>query len=315
MGHIVFAALLGGIAATGVPAAPGVPAATGVPATTLPVSAQEADDIRAEYFRRVGVADVDTSTAEDRYLAAEAARFMRRFDEAQHYVDVAQMAALTESDHNEILRERLWLELATGGGVAGLQSLFDDELGRRAMPPTVLAGWVNSFPELLLGGRFDAVIDGLALDAEDARNQCACYAPKAWMHRAAGRMEASRVYWDSLVVSWQRVPDFATSFNEADWLAQRARNNARAGRVDEAIEQLQQAMEVDLSAFQSVFLRRRRAQAYAELGAMALLVEDLEYLLSVPSMVTVHTLASRLTWSDVRDHPAFQALLMRHRER
>ena len=262
----------------------------------------------------LGVTAAAGVTAEDRYLAAEAARFMRRFDEAQHYVDVAQMAARTESDHNEILRERLWLELATGGGVAGLQSLFDDELGRRAIPPTVLAGWVNSFPELLVGGRFDAVIEGLASDAEDPRKQCACYAPKAWMHRAAGRTETSRTYWDSLVVSWQRVPDFATSFNEADWLAQRARNNARAGRVDEAVEQLQHAMEVDLDAFQSVFLRRRRAQTYAELGAMPLLIEDLEYLLSVPSMVTAHTLATRLTWSGVRDHPDFQALLARYRE-
>jgi len=295
--HIVFAALLG------------------VTAATLPLSAQQGDDIRAEYLRRVGVADADTSTAEDRYLAAEAARYMRRFDEARHYVGVAQMAARTESDHNEILRERLWLELATGGGVAGLQRLFDDELRRRAIPPTVIAGWVNSFPELLVGGRFDAVIDSLAPDAEDPRHQCACYAPKAWMHRAAGRMATSRAYWDSLVVSWQRIPDFATPFNEADWLAQRARNNARAGRVDEAREQLQHAMEVDLDAFQSVFIRRRRAQAYAELGEIELLLVDLEYLLSVPSSVTVHTLASRLTWSGVRDDPAFQALLRRHQER
>ncbi len=297
MRHIVFAALLG------------------VTAAPLPLSAQQGDDIRAEYHRRVGVADADTSTAEDRYLAAEAARYMRRFDEARHYVGVAQMAARTESDHNEILRERLWLELATGGGVAGLQRLFDDELRRRAIPPTVSAGWVNSFPEVLVGGRFDTVIDSLAPDAEDPRNQCACYAPSAWMHRAAGRMATSRAYWDSLVVSWQRVPDFATPFNEADWLAQRARNNARAGRVDEAREQLQHAMEVDLDAFQSVFIRRRRAQAYAELGEIELLLVDLEYLLSVPSSVTVHTLASRLTWSGVRDDPAFQALLRRHQER
>ncbi len=287
----------------------------GVTAATLSLSAQQDDDIMAEYRRRVGVADADTSTAEDRYLAAEAARYMRKFDEARHYLRVAQMAARTESDQNGILGERLWMELATGGGVARLQRLFDDELRRRAIPPTVIAGWVNAFPELLVGGRLDSVIDGLAPDAEDPRNLCACYAPKAWMHRAAGRMATSRAYWDSLVVSWQRIPDFATPFNAADWLAQRARNNARAGRVDMAREQLQHAMEVDLDAFQSVFIRRRRAQAYAELGEIELLVADLEYLLSVPSPVTVHTLASRLTWSGVRDHPAFQALLTRHRER
>ena len=74
-------------------------------------------------------------------------------------------------------------------------------------------------------------------------------------------------------------------------------------------------MEVDVEAFQSVFIRRRRAQAYAELGEIELLIAGLEYLLSVPSPVTVHTRGSRLTWSGARDHPAFQELLRRHRKR
>ncbi len=107
----------------------------GVTAATLSLSAQQDDDIMAEYRRRVGVADADTSTAEDRYLAAEAARYMRKFDEARHYLTVAQMAARTEADQNGILGERMWMELATGGGVASLQRLFDDELRRRAIPP------------------------------------------------------------------------------------------------------------------------------------------------------------------------------------
>ena len=184
-----------------------------------PVSAQQTDEIRAEYRRRVGAADTDSSTAEDRYLAAEAARYMRKFDEARHYLRVAQMAARTESDHNGILTERLWMELATGGGVEGLQQVFRDERRRREILPTVLAGWVNAFPELLVGGEFDARLDSLSGDADDPFYLCKCYAPKAWMHRAAGRMATSRAYWDSLIVSWQRIPDFATPFNYADWLA------------------------------------------------------------------------------------------------
>jgi hypothetical protein len=72
-------------------------------------------------------------------------------------------------------------------------------------------------------------------------------------------------------------------------------------------------MMVDLSAFESVFIRRRRAQTYAELGYVRYAVADLEYLLSVPSPVTVHTLASRLTWSGIREHPRFRALLEENR--
>jgi hypothetical protein len=73
-------------------------------------------------------------------------------------------------------------------------------------------------------------------------------------------------------------------------------------------------MMVDLSAFQSIFIRRRRAQTYAELGYVGYAVTDLEYLLSVPSPVTIHTLATRLTWSGIRDHPRFRALLQAHRQ-
>jgi hypothetical protein len=60
-------------------------------------------------------------------------------------------------------------------------------------------------------------------------------------------------------------------------------------------------------------VRRRWAQAYAELGDVESAVEHLEYLLSVPTLMTVTTLETRLTWAPIREHPAFRALLDRHR--
>jgi len=275
---------------------------------------QDAKDIEREYHRRIRAADADSSTAEDRYLAAEAARYMRRFDEARFYVRIAEMAATTEGDCNGILIEKLSLELATGGGVEGVQQVFAEERRQRNFTPVVIAGWVNGFPELLVGGQFDELIDSLAEDAADEQYRCACYAPKAWMHRAAGRMDRSRAYWDSLTAAWQRVPNFRDPFNEADWRAQLARNYARAGHIDESRAELERAMMVDLSAFESTSIRRRRAQTYAELGQVRNTVADLKYLLSVPSPVTIHTLATRLTWSGVRDHPRFRALLEEHRQ-
>jgi tetratricopeptide (TPR) repeat protein len=275
---------------------------------------QDAHDIEREYHRRIRAADADSSSAEERYLAAEAARYMRHFDEARFYIRIAEMAATTEGDRNGIFIEKLSLELATGGGVVGLQQVFAEERRQRDFPPVVIAGWIDAFPELLVGGEFDELIARLAEDAADEQYRCACYAPKAWMHRAAGRMDRSRAYWDSLTVAWQRVPDFADPFNEADWRAQLARNYARAGFFEQSRAELERAMTVDVSAFGSVFIRRRRAQAYAELGYVRYAVADLEYLLSVPSPVTVHTLATRLTWSGIRNHPRFRALLKTQRQ-
>ena len=41
--------------------------------------------------------------------------------------------------------------------------------------------------------------------------------------------------------------------------------------------------------------------------------EQLEYLLSTPSLVTVHTLEARLAWAPIRNHPAFRALMEKYR--
>jgi len=60
-------------------------------------------------------------------------------------------------------------------------------------------------------------------------------------------------------------------------------------------------------------VRRRWAQAYAELGDVEGAVEQLEILLASPSLVTIYTLEDRWTWEPIRDHPAFHAMLERHR--
>ena len=134
------------------------------------------------------------------------------------------------------------------------------------------------------------------------------------MHRVAGRMGQSRVYWDSLVAVWEANPftnddpDF-----QADLQAQFARNYARAGRHADARRVLEEAMRMPVSDEALPGVRRRWAQAYAELGDVEGAVEHLDYLLSIPTLMNVNTLETRVTWKPIRDHPAFQALLDRHR--
>ncbi len=76
---------------------------------------------------------------------------------------------------------------------------------------------------------------------------------------------------------------------------------------------LERAMTMPVSDAWQARVQRRWAQAYAELGDVARAVEYLEPLLEIPSLVTVHTLETRLTWAPIRDRPEFQALLERHR--
>jgi tetratricopeptide (TPR) repeat protein len=124
----------------------------------------------------------------------------------------------------------------------------------------------------------------------------------------------ARIYWDSLVVSQEMNP--AQSDNPdalANFQGQLARNYARAGREDDARRTLEGAMRMEVSDEGLPSVRRRWAQAYAELGEVEKAVEQLDYLLSIPSLITVQSLENRLAWEPIRDHPAFRALLERYR--
>ncbi len=279
-----------------------------------PSNAQLVDQIRDEYGIRIRAASREDATSQDLVMAAQAARFMRKFDEARGYLDGALASATNQGDLNAILTESLWYSVATGGGVDAVKRIFRAAVEAKPenFPPTVTAGWIYAWPELLVGGDYDALIQRLSSDAADPRDRCDCYATKAWMHRVAGRPAESRAYWELLNESEREMPRLNSSFDKADWRGRRARNLARAGRTDEARAELELAMDVDLSAFESVSIRRRRAQTYAELGDVERAVADLDFLLSVPSLVTYYTVRDRLSWATIRDRPEFQALLARY---
>ncbi len=273
---------------------------------------QTARDFEDEYNLRVRRANGDSATAFDYLAAAEASRFMRRFDDARFYIERAEFFAQDRGEENALLGERLNYLLAAGAPLSEMKATFEAARAEQDLSIIVVAGWINGFPELLIGGDYDSLIESLSSDATDAEHRCACYAPKAWMHRVAGRMEQSRMYWDSLNYASAEMPDFSSAVDEAQWRAQRARNLARAGRNDEARAELAEAMAVNVTAFESGSILRRRAQTFVELGEVENAVADLEALLNFPSPVTAHTIRSRVTWEPIREHPAFQALLKKY---
>ena len=275
-------------------------------------SFQASAQLTEEVLRaRIQEAEAD-GHAESLVEAADAARFLRNFDEAE---DLLEQAANAISDAQfDALWGRILLELASGGGVNGAQRAFREARQTREVPPLEVAYWVNNFPILLVGGEYDEMIQEFSADHVDPNFRCDCYDRKAWMHRVAGRPEMAHVYWDSLVTAQRASPPTSDDPDvQAEFNGQLARNLARAGREDEARERLEVAMEMPVSDEALPSVRRRWAQTYAELGEVEEAVEHLEYLLSIPSLVTVHTLESRLAWEPIRDDPAFRDLLDRYR--
>ena len=101
-----------------------------------------------------------------------------------------------------LVRERVLLELARGGGAAGAAEVF------RAKEPQLTRADVRlmlgEFPELLRGGEFEDFVAALSPSADDPALRCRCYRIKAWNHEVAGRPDAARIYWDSLATGSER---------------------------------------------------------------------------------------------------------------
>lgn len=272
-----------------------------------PVPAQQTE---AELSAIIREAEVDR-TAPRLLAAANAARLMRDFETASRLYDEAWASSLDLL--NAVISNALLQELASGGGVDGVQRRFREMTTVVSLTPQMLVGHLGNYPSLLVGGEYDEMVLGLSRRHPDPRYRCSCYGVKAWVHRVAGREEQARIYWDSLAMGQEAATPPGNPDAAAEGRAQLARNLARAGRTEDARRVLEEAMAMPVSDAHLPTVRRRWAQAYAELGDVEGAVEHLEALLSVPSLITVHTLETRWTWEPIRDHPAFRALLDRHR--
>ncbi|MDX1646478.1 MAG: hypothetical protein R3304_04990 [Longimicrobiales bacterium] len=274
-----------------------------------PVGAQLSD---AELSSRIRAGDADDAPVGALLSAASAAGSMRDYAAADAYLERAWQQ--TGSMINGLIGNALTLELASGGGAVGAQRAFRDIRSTFNLSPVAIAAWAGNFPELLTTGEFDDMILRLSPDADDPEYRCACDNVRAWVHRLAGREEEAREIWAGFVRTQIEAVDAAPNRDaEAQIRGQYARNLARAGLEAEAREHLRISMETEVSEEALPAVRRRWAQAYAELGDAEAAVEHLEALLASNSPVSVHSLEARVTWNGIRDHPAFQALLDRHR--
>lgn len=256
---------------------------------------------------------VAAASAEDRGMVAlvqgaAAARLLGDFDHAEALLEEAQ--EFLNGASNATLNQRILLAMSSGEGVNGMQRALREDRERRNISPVQLAALVNNFPSLLVGGEHDDLILNLDPDHPDPAYRCQCLAPKAWVHRVAGREDESREYWVRLADARDRNPVPA---DNPEAQGQYARDLARAGRTEEARRVLEAAMTMEVSDAQRPSVQRRWAQAYAELGDVEGAVAQLEPLLESSTLVTVESLSTRYSWAPVRDHPAFQELLARHR--
>jgi tetratricopeptide (TPR) repeat protein len=251
--------------------------------------------------------ELDPRSAQFQMRASMYSRLLRDFDEAEVHLRLAQSLSSDASLALAMLvREDFLLELARGGGVARVAEIFRGVEPR--LDRTDVLAILEDFPELMMGGEYEDLLQALSPSADDPDLRCTCYRIKAWGHEIAGRSDAARVYLDSLSADPRRLGQRPWELPNADRdRLLEATVLARAGRAEDAMALLQ---EEPIPGFADRHeTRYERAAAYAALGDVEEAVRELRYLLSVPSEVTAASLRDRIIWDPIRDDPSFQALL------
>ncbi len=273
---------------------------------TIPVAvaAQLSDP---ELRGRVEAAQMEDASLVQLIQGAAAARLLGNHDQAEEILGNA--TNFVNGATGAVVNEMILQAMAAGEGANGMLRAFREARDNFNIPPLQVAGITNNFPTLLTGGEFDQMILRMRADHPNPEFQCACLAPKAWVHRVAGRWDESKELWAELAAAADENPPPDNPQAQGQY----ARNLARAGRTAEARQVLEKAMAMDVAAGALPGVQRRWAQAYAELGDVEEAIAQLEPLIESSTLVTVNSLLTRYTWEPIRSHPAFQAMLARHR--
>ena len=133
---------------------------------------------------------------------------------------------------------------------------------------------------------------------------------KGGLYRLMSQPEQARVSYEAA----RAVLERAVKDRPDDWFPRGYLGIAYAGlgRKAEAIREAKRGVEllpVSKDAFEGPTLGARLAVVYTMVGEDEAALDQIEYLLSIPSLMTVWTLRLDPTWDPLRDNPRFKKLV------
>ncbi|MFQ5841800.1 MAG: tetratricopeptide repeat protein [Thermodesulfobacteriota bacterium] len=136
------------------------------------------------------------------------------------------------------------------------------------------------------------------------------YLEKADMHRLLGQTKMALTYYDSARIQYENEIRENPEYDEAHYRVGMA--YAGLGRKEDAIREGKLALDlvpISKDALTGPVNVQNLALIYTSVGKYDLAMEQIEYLLSIPSFVTISLLELDPRWDPLRDHPRFQRLL------
>jgi tetratricopeptide (TPR) repeat protein len=165
-------------------------------------------------------------------------------------------------------------------------------------------------PSFLLTGDSTYHSDLKRLTTGDLPDTAGLYSLKADMYRFRGEPGLERAYLDSALAVLR--PTVKAHPDEANFHARLGLVYARLGRKSEAVSEGETAVKllpVSREAFRGANLLATLAMIYATVGMPDKAVEQLQYLLSVPSQVSPGLLRNDPRWDPLRRDERFEKLL------
>lgn len=166
----------------------------------------------------------------------------------------------------------------------------------------------------LFDGKYQDVVSRLASAALEGFNTQYYFIPKAQIYAQVytlmGKPQLGLAYYDSaraVVETVLRAQPEDARLHGALGIAY-----AGLGRKEDAIREAKRGVEllpVSKEAWRGQYRIRDLAQVYVMVGEHDAAIDQLEFLLSVPSEISVPWLRLDPTWAPLRGHPRFQALL------
>jgi TolB-like protein len=254
--------------------------------------------------------ELDPRNGNDVQSLSETYTLLRRYDDAARLSDQA-IAVGPDLAYPYVLRATIAI-LASGDSVKARQVMRD---ASSAIGPGRLAAAIaNQYADYgsaiyFLDADAAAALDRLSL-AGDITDSSSFYLCKADLFKFRHRAEAARAYADSARLMLDaRVRGRA---DDPQFHQQLGHVYAALARKADAIREARRATEllpVSKDALGGVNMIESLAEVYATVGDQDAAIERLQYLLSVPSNVSVHALRGDPVFAPLRSNPRFQKLV------
>ena len=254
-------------------------------------------------------ADLDPRSYDRAEEVAFTYRFMRKYAEAEYYLDRAISLA---PDWPVAYSDKAWLYLISEGDTRKARKVLQEATGKADV-----SRLVSDLVRLdVLDGDYQTALGQLpgigAYVDVDGRNDAVSYLLiKARICGLLKRPKLELACYDSARIVLENKVQSRP--NEAPFHSKLGVTYAGLGRKEEAIREGRRAVEllpVSKDAVDAPSYVQNLAQIYVMVGDYDSAIDQLEYLLSIPSnYISIPYLRIDPTWAPLRNHPRFQKLL------